>query len=533
MKKIIFLIISVLMLSALPLCINAGSDYIIPNPAVTVEITSPMVDGNITKSEGWSEPVYMNEDTMEYLSKHRPLNIFGEVYFALDWQGFYVAADIKENISSYAPDTNPPDISEPMTAGLVYADDNVGDGRKGDCFRIGIDVLDIMRTNPGVEEGERYYLGPNYGIYIYGDGSLRMYGYDKIDSCTDITDKILIEGRADAEGWSFEVFIPWQVIIDDIERFTGQRERPCVEDILADGAVLRAGAEYNDRWILTGTGEAVLYNSYYTAEEYAEDKYWEFGVKKPEHLGIELNVSNTCKYSSSHRWSDWICIKEPTYFEKGRDASICNRCGKLMYRSTDVLEYHNTFTDVKLSSWYAEGVEYCVKHGYMSGMSRLNFEPNSMLTREQCVLILANLLEVDTSSYKNNRSGFSDVPKGKWYSGAIAWAKQSGIVSGMSEDIFGLGQNIKRDAFARLLYAAAERMGMPMEKRADLGNYSDRADLPAWAYEEMSWAVANGIILSTKEDVLMLSPRDDVKRAQCATMLWKMGVLYETTTKNN
>ena len=84
------------------------------------------------------------------------------------------------------------------------------------------------------------------------------------------------------------------------------------------------------------------------------------------------------------------------------------------------------------------------------------------------------------------------------------------------------------DAFARLLYAAAERMGMPMEVRADLSGYVDLKKLPDWAYDEMSWAVASGIIVSTKDDVLMLSPRDDVKRAQCATMLWQMGLLYET-----
>ncbi len=527
MKKLIFIIISVLMLSALPLCINAGSDYIIPNPPVTVEITTPKVDGNITKTEGWSEPVYMNEDTMEYCLKNRPLNIFGEVYFALDWQGFYLAADIKENVSAYAPDSNPPDISEPMTAGLVLADEKIGNGQNGDCFRIGIDVLDIMRTNPGIEDSERYYLGPNYSIYIYENGKLRMYGYDRFDSSIDITDKVLIKGSADAEGWSFEAFIAWQVIIDDIEHFTHQKESPAVENIISNGAIVRVGAEYNDRWILTETREAVLYNNYYTAEEYAEDKYWEFGVKKPEHLGIELNVSNTCKYSGSHRWSNWISIKLPTYFEKGREASMCNLCGKLVYRDAAILEYRNSFTDVKDGSWYAEGVRYCVMKGYMSGMSETCFAPNSMLTREQCVLILANLLDVDASRYKNVKSGFKDVPTGKWYSGAVAWAKQSGIVSGMTEDTFGRGQYIKRDAFARLLYAAAERMGMPMDVRADLGNYADYANVPSWAQEEISWAVASGIIVSTKDDVLMLSPRDEVKRAQCATMLWQMGLLYE------
>ncbi len=522
MKKLIFILVSMLMLCALAVGINAGSDYIIPNPPVTVEITTPKVDGNITKTEGWSEPVYMNEDTLSYY-KRNSLNIFGEVYFVLDWQGFYFAADIKEDVHSYAPDSGNFGYPEDMSAGLVYSHfDEDGKGENGDCFTIGIDVLDIMRTNPGADVSERYTVAPNYGIYIYEDGKLRMYGPNGNGINTEITDKVVVEGSATAEGWCFETFIPWQVIIDDIEYYTNQKQSPKVEDIVSDGSVIRACVGYHDRWILTRDQNEVLYNMYATTSEVKYER-----VSYPHTQGIRIDVSNTCKYSGSHRWSDWIRINEPTYFKKGKDVSICNRCGKVVYREVEVLEYRNTFADVKDGSWYAEGVKYCVMKGYMCGMSPIYFEPNSMLTREQCVLILANLFDIDTSKYKNMYSGFKDVPTGKWYSGAVAWAKNSGIVSGMSEDIFGTGQHIKRDAFARLLYAAAERMGMPMSVRADLGSYIDYKDVPSWAYEEMSWAVASGIIESTKNDVLMLSPRDEVKRAQCSTMLWQMGLLYE------
>ncbi|MBQ3183906.1 MAG: S-layer homology domain-containing protein [Clostridia bacterium] len=527
MKKIIFLIISVIMLSALPLCINAGSDYIIPNPPVTVEITSPTVDGNITKTEGWSEPVYMNEDTMEYLSKNRPLNIFGEVYFALDWHGFYLAADIKENVSAYAPDSNPPAIGVPMTAGLVYADDKIGNGQNGDCFSIGIDVLDIMRTNPGVDVGERYTVGPNYSVYIYKDGSFRVYGFDDNGNVTDITEHVVIEGKAIDEGWCFEIWIPWQEIVCDIEYLTLNKSKPEIEDILSDGAIVRVGTEYYDRWILSESGVAVLYNRYYTAEEYAEDNQWNFGVKRPEHLGIELNVSNTCKNSAAHRWSDWITVSEPTYFEKGEQMSVCRVCGEVKYRTLPVKEYRNAFSDVKETSWYAKGVEYCVKRGYLSGMGNEKFSPNTALTREQCVVLLANILDADTTAYLGVPSGFEDVPLTHWYSSAVAWAVDMGYVKGMSENTFGTGLKIQRAAFARLIYFAARDLGADMTVRADLTEYVDHDKLPQWAYEQISWAVGNNIIISIKDDVLMVSPYTELKRAQCATMIWQMGLMLE------
>lgn len=509
--------------------VYAGIDHIEPNREITANITSPNVDGNITRTEGWSDPAYMNEDTLSYYYRKKLLNIFAEVYFAIDGQGFYYAADIRENISAYAPGSGSYDSSDQMTSGLVYSDfTSERASRDGDCFTVGIDVLDIMRTNPGADVSERYQVSPNYSIYIYGDGKLRMFCSAFDGSYTDITEKVMLEGFATDGGWCFEALIPWRVIIEDIEYFTKQSQTPKVEDILNDGSVIRACAGYHDVWLTENGEKKFLYNKYSTTSDAKYER-----VSYPHAQGIRINVSNTCKYSGPHRWSNWITLTESTYFKKGREAAICNRCGKIMYRTVDILEYRNTFTDVKLSSWYAEGVKYCVMNGYMSGMSSSRFEPNSILTREQCVLIIANLLDVDTSRYKNRQSGFKDVPTGMWYSGAIVWAKQNGIVSGISEDTFGRGQYIRRDAFARLLYAAAERMGMPMDRRADLTDYTDHADLPAWAYEEMSWAVASGIIVSTKDDVYMLSPRDDVKRAQCATMLWQMGVLYETTTKNN
>ncbi len=525
MKRIIsLLLITAMLVSVLGCYIYAGIDYIEPNPEITANITSPKVDGDITKTEGWSDPAYMNEDTLSYYYRKSVLNIFAEVYFAIDGQGFYYAADIRENINNYAPGSDSYDPSDSMMPGLVYSDfDSNRVARDGDCFSIGIDVLDIMRTNPGADISERYQVSPNYGIYIYEDGKLRMFGFDPNGSSTDITDKVSLNGFATDGGWCFEAFIPWQIIIDDIEWCTKQKESPKVQDIINDGSVIRACAGYHDVRLADGGERKIVYNKYATT---SDTKYQR--VSYPHTQGIKINISNTCKYSGPHRWSEWIGIKDATYFLKGREASICNRCGKIIYRDVDILEYRNSFADVKDGSWYAEGVKYCVMKGYMNGMSDTCFAPNSMLTREQCVLILANLLDVDTSRYMYRNSGFKDVPTGRWYSGAVTWAKLNGIVSGMSEDTFGRGQYIKRDAFARLLYATAECMGMPMEVRADLSNYVDYADLPSWANEEMSWAVASNIILSTKDDILMLSPRDNVKRAQCATMLWQMGLLYET-----
>ncbi len=522
-----FILIFVLMLSALAIGINAGTDYIKPNPPITVEITTPTVDGNITLTEGWSAPVYMNEDTLNYRYRDKPLTMWAEVRFAMDMSGFYFCADIYDGISVHDPNGS----EVPTDNGFVPSVEYWTGALIGDKFTMNLDPLGIINS-----------LGPMAGTDVVPAYSVRMLegGQLIVDSLYDRPNETLdtfkAECRVTENGWCFEVFIGWDEIIEDFNdiikdypEYTNGDITLDINDIICDTSLIKAGCIYEDWYYDDPENYPEVYNVYTTASETRIDGRPGYGAIREvgsDSLGIDINFRLPCS-KGGHRWSDWIRIKEPTYFEKGRDCSLCNRCGDVIYRDVDILEYRNTFTDVKGGSWYAEGVKYCVMKGYMSGMNKFRFEPNSMLTREQCVLILANLFDVDTAKYKNKDSGFKDVPTGKWYSGAIAWSKQSGIISGMSEDTFGRGQYIKRDAFARILYVAADHMGMPMKGRADLSRYVDYNKVQDWAYDELAWAVVNGIITSTKDDVLMLSPRDEVKRSQCATMLWQMGELYD------
>ncbi len=182
------------------------------------------------------------------------------------------------------------------------------------------------------------------------------------------------------------------------------------------------------------------------------------------------------------------------------------------------------FTDVKSNAWYADEVLYCLDKGYMKGMSDTIFSPNSNVTREQFVLILANIAGVDTDAYKDIDSGMTDVPTGAWFSGAVTWAVQSGYVSGMAEGVFGRGQAIQRAALARLLYLYAEQNGMDVSGRADLKQFGDFEiiDLKSnsWMVAPISWAVEKGIISGvTKNGVTFLEPKATATRAQTARML--------------
>ena len=182
------------------------------------------------------------------------------------------------------------------------------------------------------------------------------------------------------------------------------------------------------------------------------------------------------------------------------------------------------FNDVKSTAWYADEVEFCVGKGYMKGMSEKVFSPNTNVTREQFVLILANIADVNTDTYKDIESGFEDVKTGQWYSGAVTWAVQSGFVSGVSPERFGTGQPIQRAALARLLYLYAEQIGMDIMGSADLTDYGDFEVLNlksnSWMVAPICWAVEKGIISGIdRNGVTYLDPKSTATRAQTARML--------------
>ncbi len=178
-----------------------------------------------------------------------------------------------------------------------------------------------------------------------------------------------------------------------------------------------------------------------------------------------------------------------------------------------------SFTDVKMNSWYYNAVNYCQNQGYINGVGNDRFNPHGNITREQFVMILANMSNADYNKYKYIPSGMKDVPTDRWYSGAITWAVQKKLVSGISENTFGLGRAIDRASLVTLLYRYAKANGDATPATADLTKYFDYNKVQPWMEEGLRWAVANSIITSTSNTELILDPQGTATRAQTAVML--------------
>ena len=177
------------------------------------------------------------------------------------------------------------------------------------------------------------------------------------------------------------------------------------------------------------------------------------------------------------------------------------------------------FADVKTNHWFNTAVQYCVKQGYIAGMTETTFVPNGKLTRAQFLTMLAKLDGVDLDQYKGKSSGFDDVKAGHWYNEEVCWAVENGITSGLSATKFGPNSNVTRSQLARFFYVYSEKNSVPVEGRAELSAFPDVAKLQDWARTPMEWAVDAGLISGVaKNGENLLDPNGTATRAQAAVM---------------
>ena len=174
------------------------------------------------------------------------------------------------------------------------------------------------------------------------------------------------------------------------------------------------------------------------------------------------------------------------------------------------------FPDVAEGDWFYDAVRYAYETGLMDGVGDNLFAPNSQTTRAQLVTILYRLAG---EPEPGGDSGFSDVETGTWYTDAVAWAAQNGIVNGVSDTEFVPGDDITREQLAVILYRYAAYQGYDVSQRADLSGFGDAESISDYAQAALSWAHAQGLVLGFEDG--SLRPQGTASRAQIAAVLMR------------
>lgn len=173
-----------------------------------------------------------------------------------------------------------------------------------------------------------------------------------------------------------------------------------------------------------------------------------------------------------------------------------------------------SYGDVGDVSWFSSAVSFVSSKGIMGGTSETSFAPNESMSRAMLVTVLYRLEGKPTVT---GGSGFTDVQSGQWYSDAVSWANALGVISGYGNGLFGTGDSITRENLVMILYNYAKFKNYDVTKAGDLKVFSDAGQIGTKAYDALSWAYAEGLIMGLGNTEI--APDSSATRAQTALVL--------------
>ena len=175
-----------------------------------------------------------------------------------------------------------------------------------------------------------------------------------------------------------------------------------------------------------------------------------------------------------------------------------------------------TFSDMPKTHWAYQAVGAMVDKGLFSGTTETTFSPDKTMTRSMLVTVLYRLAG---SPVVEGTSKVSDVAPNAYYTDAVIWATQNGIVGGYDNGQFGTNDPVSREQMATILYRYAQHMEYDVSLVKGLNDYTDSNQVSSYAVRAMQWAVANGIINGTSSTTL--SPQGSATRSQVAVILMR------------
>ena len=203
-------------------------------------------------------------------------------------------------------------------------------------------------------------------------------------------------------------------------------------------------------------------------------------------------------------------IRKSAAGEQGVTALLDGSC------TVKVKDNAKTFADVQSSDWYAGAVAFVTSRELFQGVSDAQFAPTASMTRAMLVTVLHRL---EDQPGAGAAAAFDDVPAGAWYTLAVAWASENGIVTGTGSG-FNPDGSVTREQIATILYRYMQYLGLDVSARGELSKFSDGGETSGWAEDAMEWAVGAGIL--TGKSGTVLDPTGTASRAEVATMLQRL-----------
>ncbi|MCI8331873.1 MAG: S-layer homology domain-containing protein [Clostridiales bacterium] len=195
-------------------------------------------------------------------------------------------------------------------------------------------------------------------------------------------------------------------------------------------------------------------------------------------------------------------------------------------------DWNNPFKDVPSNEWYYAAVRFAHSNKLFVGVSNDRFAPDQTMTRAMFVRVLKNLndrlgfeIPTETGSKDDDNYGkdifddntpFTDVPLDEWYSDAVKWAYDRGIVAGYTNTEFGVDGNVSREEMCAFLYRFAAKAGIELEAIREL-HFNDMDRVSSWAKAPVQTMANAGVVGGVGGN--RFAPADTATRAEVAQIM--------------
>ena len=178
-----------------------------------------------------------------------------------------------------------------------------------------------------------------------------------------------------------------------------------------------------------------------------------------------------------------------------------------------------SFVDIEGIDWASEAIIALADKGIINGKGDGYFMPNDFVTREEFAKILVETLGFDETATTGNV--FTDANENDWFCKYINTAYNNGLVKGVGDGNFGVGQSITRQDMVVMTYNALKLKNAQLPEGeldfADAGSIADYAKTAVGTLGKLG--IVNGV--SETE----FAPLGTATRAQAAKVVY--GILLQ------
>lgn len=173
------------------------------------------------------------------------------------------------------------------------------------------------------------------------------------------------------------------------------------------------------------------------------------------------------------------------------------------------------FEDVGADNWYYDAVDFVCRHGLFNGVTESKFCPDDPMSRAMLVTVL---YRAEGEPEVNGNSSFADVEEGSYYERAVTWAKENGVVTGVTDTEFAPNLNVTREQIAAIILRYAGLKGeAPVGAWAIRLDYADTDRISDYALSGVMYCTMKGIMHGKGEK--LFAPKDNATRAELASVL--------------